>query len=510
MSASSTSPDASSNGHHPDAALPADLAAELGSIVAEHARIRGGLLPALHAVQHRAGYVPQSLIPALAEAFNIGVAEVHGVISFYHDFRTAPPKGKVMQVCRAEACQARGGRAVWESAQVAAEGEGIEVLEVFCLGNCANGPAVLIDGHLHSNVDAADIVGLVSVTARRNAVIAESIPTEGPAPDDTVVFVPRDAAARAAGADEVAAALAVKPGIRVVRNGSRGMLWLEPMIEVVTPEGRVAYGPVHVDDVDSLIAADLRNAGEHPLRLGLTEQLPWMRRQQRVTFRRVGVIDPIDADDYAAHGGITGLRRALSMSPSEVVAEVTDSGLRGRGGAAFPTGIKWRTVLDATGDEKFIVCNADEGDSGTFADRMLMEGDPFVLLEGMTIAGWAVGAHEGYIYVRSEYPDAIAALQTAVDVAESRGWLGDDVLGSGFAFRVHVRVGAGAYICGEETALLESLEGRRGVVRAKPPLPAIEGLWGKLTVVNNVLSLATVPAILADGAAAYAARGVGR
>jgi formate dehydrogenase iron-sulfur subunit len=510
LSASSTSPDASSNGHRPDGALAAGLATELESIVSEHARIRGGLLPALHAVQQRAGYVPQALIPVLADAFNIGVAEVHGVISFYHDFRTVPPKGPVMQVCRAEACQARGGREVWESAQTAAEGEGIEVLEVFCLGNCANGPAVLIDGHLHSNVDASDIVGLVSVTARRRAVIAESIPTEGVAPDDTVVYVPRDAAARAAGADEVAAALAVTPGIRVVRNGSRGMLWLEPMIEVVTPEGRIAYGPVHVDDVDSLVAADLRAAGEHPLRLGPTEQLPWMQRQQRVTFRRVGVIDPVDPDDYAAHGGIAGLRRALSMSPADVVAEITDSGLRGRGGAAFPTGIKWRTVLDAPGDEKYIVCNADEGDSGTFADRMLMEGDPLTLIEGMVIAGWAVGAHDGYIYVRSEYPDAITALQQAVAAAEARGWLGDSVLGSGFAFRMHVRVGAGAYICGEETALLESLEGRRGVVRAKPPLPALEGLWGKPTVVNNVLSLGSVPAILADGAAAYAALGTGR
>ncbi|MFZ9628029.1 MAG: NADH-ubiquinone oxidoreductase-F iron-sulfur binding region domain-containing protein [Ilumatobacteraceae bacterium] len=484
--------------------------AELDAIVREHAQVRGGLLPALHAVQHRAGYVPTRLVPVLADAFNISVAEVHGVITFYHDFRDAAPAGPVLHVCRAEACQARGGREVWDAARAAAEGEDIEVRETFCLGNCALGPTVMVDGHLHAQVDAADIVGIVSVTARRRAVLAESIPTEAVAPDDTVVYVPRDAAARAAGADEVAAALAVQPGIRVVRNGSRGMLWLEPMIEVVTPQGRIAYGPVHVDDVPGLVAADFRSGGEHHLRLGLTDDLPWMKRQQRVTFRRVGVIDPVDADDYAAHGGMEGLRRALSIEPGAVVSEVTDSGLRGRGGAAFPTGIKWRTVLDAPGDEKFIVCNADEGDSGTFADRMLMEGDPFVLIEGMAIAGWAVGAHEGFIYVRSEYPDAITALNTAVAAAESRGWLGDNVLGTGFTFRVHVRVGAGAYICGEETALLESLEGRRGVVRAKPPLPAIEGLWGKPTVVNNVLSLATVPAILADGAAAYAALGVGR
>jgi formate dehydrogenase iron-sulfur subunit len=229
-----------------------------------------------------------------------------------------------------------------------------------------------------------------------------------------------------------------------------------------------------------------------------------------VTYQRVGVVDPRSAQDYEANGGIKGLKRALAMTPSDVVTEVTDSGLRGRGGAAFPTGIKWRTVLEAPGTTKYIVCNADEGDSGTFADRMLMEGDPFMLLEGMTIAGWAVGANTGYIYVRSEYPEAIEALNKAVDAATEQGWLGSNVLGSGFAFDIHVRVGAGAYICGEETALIESLEGKRGVVRAKPPIPALVGLFGKPTVVNNVLSLGTIPAILADGAAAYAALGMGR
>ena len=288
------------------------------------------------------------------------------------------------------------------------------------------------------------------------------------------------------------------------------MLWLEPMIEVDTDDGRVAYGPVDVADVAGLIDAGVLSGGDHALRLGLTDKLPWMARQQRVTFQRVGVVDPRSLDDYVAHGGLVGLRRALGMQPGEVVTEVSDSGLRGRGGAAFPTGIKWRTVLDAPGPTKYIACNADEGDSGTFADRILMEGDPFMLLEGMTIAGWAVGASDGYIYVRSEYPDAIEALRAAIAAAESTGWLGDDVLGSGFAFRVHVRVGAGAYICGEETAMLESLEGKRGVVRAKPPLPALQGLFGKPTVVNNVLSLATVPAILVGGAAAYAALGTGR
>jgi formate dehydrogenase iron-sulfur subunit len=282
------------------------------------------------------------------------------------------------------------------------------------------------------------------------------------------------------------------------------------MIEVVVDGTRIAYGPVQATDVPKLLKAGLLTGGDHKLRLGPTMQLPWMQRQQRVTFQRVGLVDPRSAADYEANGGIAGLRRAIGMTPSAVVQEVTDSGLRGRGGAAFPTGIKWKTVLETTDATKYIVCNADEGDSGTFADRMLMEGDPFMLLEGMTIAGFAVGASVGYIYVRSEYPEAIEALNEAVKAATAKGWLGESVLGTNFSFYIHVRVGAGSYVCGEETALLESLEGKRGVVRAKPPLPAHVGLFGKPTVINNVLSLGTVPAILADGAAAYAALGVGR
>ncbi|MFC7658283.1 NADH-ubiquinone oxidoreductase-F iron-sulfur binding region domain-containing protein [Pseudonocardia benzenivorans] len=286
------------------------------------------------------------------------------------------------------------------------------------------------------------------------------------------------------------------------------MLWLEPLVEVETAAGRVGYGPVAPEDVDGLVAAGLLDGTADGL--GLVEELPWMRAQQRLTFARVGVVDPADPDDHERHGGLEGLRAALAMDPADVVTAVTDSGLRGRGGAGFPTGVKWKTVAQASSAVKFVCCNADEGDSGTFADRMLLEGDPFTLLCGMTIAGYAVGASEGYVYVRSEYPDAVAAVRTAIVAARERGWLGDSVLGSGFAFDVHVRVGAGAYICGEETSMLESLEGKRGTVRPKPPIPALEGLFGRPTVVNNVLSLASVPTILADGPQAYAALGVGR
>ncbi|CAN5340860.1 NADH-quinone oxidoreductase subunit NuoF [soil metagenome] len=334
-------------------------------------------------------------------------------------------------------------------------------------------------------------------------------------PAPVTVYVPRDSAATSIGADEVAdtlqrAADRLDRPIKVIRNGSRGMLWLEPLVEVATPNGRVGYGPVGPEEVDALVADGMFDVVDHPLCLGIVDDLPWLATQNRVTFARVGVTDPLSPADYLDHGGLAGLRRALQMSQGEVVAEVTDSGLRGRGGAGFPAGIKWKTVLDCTDELKFLCCNADEGDSGTFADRMVMEGDPFMLIEGMTIAAYAVGAGEGYVYIRSEYPDAVATMRTAIDIARGRGWLGDDVLGSGMRFDLHVRVGGGAYICGEETSMLESLEGKRGMVRAKPPIPAIHGLFGKPTIVNNVLTLASVPTILATGAAAYQELGVER
>ena len=325
------------------------------------------------------------------------------------------------------------------------------------------------------------------------------------------IFVPGDSAAISVGADEVAAAIALKvAGATIIRNGSRGALWLEPMVEVETAQGRMAYGPVTADDIDSLMAADFVNGGAHALSLGLTESIEWLASQDRVTFKRVGIIDPLSLADYEGHGGLVGLRRAISLSANEIIEEVTESGVRGRGGAGFPAGIKWKTVAGAINEQKYICCNADEGDSGTFADRMLIEGDPFTLIEGMTIAAIAVGATQGYVYLRSEYPYAIKVLQKAIDIAHAFGWLGSSVLGSSHAFELRIRVGAGSYVCGEETAMLESIEGKRGVVRAKPPLPALEGLFGKPTVINNVLTLSTIPAVMADGAAAYKARGVGR
>ncbi len=335
----------------------------------------------------------------------------------------------------------------------------------------------------------------------------------------TTVFVPRDAAALSLGAEEVAQAIAEEARVRqldvtLVRNGTRGMVWLEPLVEVALSNGRAGYAPVSAADVRSLFDADFLNGGTHPLSVGPVESIPYFAKQERLTFARVGVTDPISLDDYLVNGGYQGLMRAFSLSPADVIKEVTDSGLRGRGGAAFPTGIKWKTVADAPPDQgnaqKYVTCNADEGDSGTFADRMLMEGDPFCLIEGMTIAAIAVGATQGYIYLRCEYPHAHRALDAAIAAAYAQGYLGENIRGTGKRFDLEVRLGAGAYICGEETSMLESLEGKRGEIRPRPPLPAIKGLFGQPTIVNNVMSLASVPIILQKGSAFYRDYGVGK
>ncbi|MBT3827160.1 MAG: formate dehydrogenase [Nitrosomonadales bacterium] len=329
------------------------------------------------------------------------------------------------------------------------------------------------------------------------------------------IYIPRDSTALSLGADKVFKAIESEAShrgieIEIIRNGSRGLFWLETMVEVETPKGRVAYGPVNPADVTSLFDKEFLLGNKHPLSLGVTSEIEWLKNQERLTYARVGITDPVSLKDYEAHDGFKGLRKALNLKAQEIVDEVTESGLRGRGGAAFPTGIKWQTVLNAPSEKKYIVCNADEGDSGTFSDRMIMENDPFVLIEGMIIAGLAVGADQGYIYLRSEYPQAQAILNEAIDIAEKNGFLGNNILNTNISFNLEVTRAAGAYICGEETSLLESLEGKRGLVRYKPPLPAIEGLYGKPTVVNNVISLATIPIILDKGSKFYADFGMGR
>ena len=329
------------------------------------------------------------------------------------------------------------------------------------------------------------------------------------------LYIPGDSAALSVDADRVAGAIAEEARRRqlevtIVRNGSRGLFWLEPLVEVETKNGRVAYGPIETSDAASLFDANFLSGGEHAKALGRIDDQPYLKEQQRLLFARCGVTDPLSIEDYRAHGGLAGLERAIKLGSQAIIEEVLASGLRGRGGAGFPAGIKWRTVAGVTAEQKYVVCNADEGDSGTYADRMVMEGDPFMLIEGMTIAAITVSATKGFVYIRSEYPHAFAKFNAALAAARNAGVLGRSVLGSSHSFDIETRLGAGAYICGEETSLLESLEGKRGQVRAKPPLPALSGLFGKPTVINNVLTFASTPWILAHGGKAYADYGMGR
>lgn len=329
------------------------------------------------------------------------------------------------------------------------------------------------------------------------------------------VYVPRETAAISLGANEIAGEIerqAIEAGesIELIRNGSWGISWLEPLVEVGVGDSRIAYGNVTAEDVAGLFESGFLKGGDHPRRLGLTQEIPYLANQDRWSFLRCGMIDPLSVEDYRANKGFFALEKAFAIGTESVMDAVLTSGLRGRGGAAFPTGIKWRTVADTRADQKYITCNGDEGDSGTFSDRILMESDPMSLFEGMAIAGYAVGASKGYIYLRSEYPLTYRVLLEALDNVRSAGWLGENIRGSGFDFDIEVHLGAGAYICGEETAMLESLEGKRGMIRFKPPLPAHQGLFGKPTVVNNVVTLASVPDIINLGGESYAEYGVNR
>ena len=504
--------------------------------IADLGGLSGPLLPILHRLMERLGHVPTEAIPVLARALDLSRAEVHGVITYYADFRSEPLAERVVRICRGEACQARGGDALLERARLRTgcredaerSDDGVfSVLPVDCLGLCSVAPSAQIVGHPFGGLTTQRLDALLAAPQpahpksadtdpkirTRAAVLA---PAPGAAGDATPrLFLSDDTAARARGADVVAQALlsgvaARAEGIELVRTSSRGAHWLEPLLEVEVPGGRIGYGPVDVESVEDLLASGLLRGGAHRLALGPVDAIDFLARQQRVIFRRAGVTAPLSIPDYCAHGGLRGLEAALAMSPEAIRAAVLDSGLRGRGGAAFPAGIKWNTVAQTPAEQRYLVCNADEGDSGTFADRMLLEGDPYLLIEGMAIAALAVGASRGFVYVRSEYPDAARRLGDAIACAREAGWLGASVLGSGWAFDLEVRVGAGSYVCGEETAMLESLEGRRGIVRAKPPLPAVQGLFGRPTLLGNVLPCAWVPGLLAGGAAHSRALGVGR
>ncbi len=333
--------------------------------------------------------------------------------------------------------------------------------------------------------------------------------------DKIKVYVPLDTTAVSLGADIVAKKISKlakenNQEVEIIRNGSWGMFWLEPLVEVEINNERIAYGPVAPEVVEHLFTSKFLEGGNHPLRLGDVQKLPFLQKQTRLCFERVGKIDPVNIEDYKKHNGYTVLEQTFNSSPQHIIEEVKEGQLRGRGGAAFPTWIKLNSTLEAQGDVKYVVCNADEGDSGTFSDRMVAEGDPFSLIEAMTIMGKTTGANEGYIYLRSEYPVAKVCLTKAIEEARKHNYLGKNIMGTGFDFDIHLRIGAGSYVCGEETALINSLEGKRGIVRKKPPLPVHEGLFGKPTILCNLITMVSLLPILRMGGKEYAKFGYER
>lgn len=316
------------------------------------------------------------------------------------------------------------------------------------------------------------------------------------------LYIPQDTSARAVGADRLAKAWEKERDVEIVRTSSRGAFYLEPLVETDEPHGRIGWPNAAERDLSRI----LRGEGGTPI-----EKIPFLARQTRVTFANAGVTRPLSLEDYRSHGGFEGLDAALRLAPEKIIEEMLVSKLRGRGGAAFPVGRKWQAAYETHADRKYVVANADEGDAGTYCDRMVMEGEPFRLIEGMLIAAYAIGATRGYIYCRYEYPAAARALWEAIRIMTEVGYLGEGALGrnarAGGGFTLEVFVGAGSYVCGEETALLQSLEGKRGMVQPKPPYPAVSGLYGKPTLISNVLTFATVPSILARGGAWHASLG---
>ncbi|WP_030900374.1 NAD(P)H-dependent oxidoreductase subunit E [Streptomyces sp. NRRL F-5126] len=405
------------------------------------------LLPGLHAVNDRVGWISEGALAYLCRRLTVPPAEAYGVATFYAMFAMKPRPRNVVHVCTDLACMARGASALRAGVEErlgspGGDSDGVTWQESPCLGLCERAPAALV------------------VRA-------------GPAG-------PEDASAADAGPGPAAAGRAL-------------------------PYATAVVAPATAQSVVS--GAQAPDAAPAEPSAGFA--VPQAGQPGLTLLRRVGVVDPLSLDDYRRHGGYTALRRAFAMGPARVIREVTDAGLVGRGGAAFPTGRKWGATAAQPDHPHYLVCNADESEPGTFKDRVLMEGDPYSLIEAMTIAGYAVGAHKGYLYLRGEYPRSLTLLAHAIGQARTRGLLGDDVLGQGYAFDIEIRRGAGAYICGEETALFNSIEGMRGEPRSKPPFPVEKGLFAKPTAENNVETLVNVLPILEEGAEHFASIGGG-
>ncbi|MFD7898331.1 NAD(P)H-dependent oxidoreductase subunit E [Streptomyces sp. NPDC059743] len=449
------------------------------------------LLPGLHAVNDRIGWISEGALDYLCRRLTVPPAEAYGVATFYAMFAVKPRPAKVLHVCTDVACAAHGSTALCAALEerLGAAGSaagGVVWQPSPCLGLCERAPAALV---IQAGVPSEAATATVSAGSARDG--AE------PAPAPWGARPSWPAGADPAGPLRPAGATAPVNGVRP--EGT-------PQEPAPRPYATAVIAPATAEAL-VLAAAEPEAAPGEP---AAAMAVPQAGQPGLTLLGRVGVVDPYSLDDYRAHGGYTALRRAFELGPAGVIREVTDAGLVGRGGAAFPTGRKWQATASQPAHPHYLVCNADESEPGTFKDRVVMEGDPYSLVEAMTIAGYAVGAQRGFLYLRGEYPRALRLLQHAIDQARARGLLGDDVLGQGYAFDIEIRRGAGAYICGEETALFNSIEGYRGEPRSKPPFPVEKGLFGKPTVENNVETLINVLPILTGGAQAYAAIGTGQ
>ncbi|GGV75142.1 NADH dehydrogenase subunit F [Streptomyces griseoloalbus] len=425
------------------------------------------LLPGLHALNDRVGWISEGALDYLCRRLTVPPAEAYGVATFYAMFSVKPRPATVLHVCTDLACTAAGATRLCAAVETRlGPGSGVQVERSPCLGLCERAPAALV---IRAGDDPA-----------RPAIEDEAVRTEGGAGGTAPGVEGGPSRSSAAGSGE--------------GKGRRGR---------AVSRATAVCAPATIDTAIGTATAPENAPSEPPP----AAAVPQAGDPTLTLLKRVGTADPASLDDYRAHGGYTALRRAFALGPAGVIREVTDSGLLGRGGAAFPTGRKWQATASQPDHPHYLVCNADESEPGTFKDRVLMEGDPYALVEAMTIAAYATGAHQGYLYLRGEYPRALHRMEHAITRARARGLLGDDILGQGYAFDIEIRRGAGAYICGEETALFNSLEGHRGEPRAKPPFPVEKGLFGKPTVENNVETLVNVLPVLTMGAPAYAAIG---
>ena len=520
-------------------------------LVGRLGRQRSRLIAMLQALQDHYGYLPPEALERLCELTEITPADVAGVATFYDQFRHRPMGRYIIRVCHGTACHIKGAGLVHDALyhhlgidpDDDTDPEGLFTVEkVACLGCCTLAPVVQIGevtyGHMSPEKVAAMLRDFLELTSRPRPERRAGERPPGQAVTEIRLGLGSCCVARGSGRVEEAlvSALAETGAPAVVKRvGCVGMCHQTPLVEIVPPDGpSCLYARVQPEDAQAILLRHLKPRSlsrrikltiSRALDRLLTDQarVPLERHaidvrdesvsaflgpQRHLATEHCGVIDPTDLDEYLARDGFRALQRALgALEPEQVIEQVRASGLRGRGGAGFPTGQKWARVRAAEGKPKYVVCNGDEGDPGAFMDRMLLESYPYRIIEGIIIAAWAVGAAEGYLYIRAEYPLAVQRVREALQRCTERGYLGEDILGSGFGLQLHIMEGAGAFVCGEETALLASIEGRRGMPRLRPPYPAECGLWGRPTLVNNVETYALVPWIIRHGPEAFAQMG---